>query len=970
MTIETTKIPRRQKCVDKNHPYIGGTDDIIDDKSELTVGELVGNKDYDAASHSGMGRVILKKNIVNSVNTLTRDMFYKGEVGSREPNTNTVFVIQYDYTLAEDITIPANCVLQFDGGSISGEHTITGDNTNIVADDVKIFGTDVDIIGNFANKELNLAWFGAIGDTVTDCTSAVQKTVDVIGNINIETITAPDGIYRLTQAINLSPTTESARWTIAFKGKSRPYANVRRGLVFLGNTGSVMFEAIGNLNVTFENIGFFIDKDLCTTPSTMAIFGARGNMQNFYDPRLFLTSCSIYFRVNDHNVVNNGVGYIGVMLKDCEESVFYNCSITADLPVALTPDAKIKLVALDSDGYPTNSSVNFTYVPVFQDDYNHLYIAASNTLQRFYNCAFYIYGNNPCVYIRGSIGVTIKSCYCGSPAGGKKGHAIELANVNAINLDMEIDHYHSSILAINIVRFSNIRTYGGRPSGANKADILLWKEEDSEYFVFANNTIMSYYIALPIANVAASNAYISNNTIWTTGITSTTDDKSHTIDSANLLYTGHNRYNFRDTSAVRPREISLSAGTTIPTSTTTPSGSIRYMMNVNRPIFYLGYGYGSKWLDYLGFNAKDLNDAPLKNVGTTEEREAFNLGTGGAGALFNGFPFYDKDLKKPLWYNGDKYIDANGDSVGIIKAGKYSERPDNPRIGFEFFCTDGYTEDGGSSNQGIPIFHKGNDVWGDALGVLMDYDRIVFDDYILVKEKISNNSLALRFKATSEIELVNGTFVSTGLKKMTCTANNLYILNSSLVSLDSSSDSYLEVKIPRNNVDWITNMVGLVECRDFMSESDFVFGAWDSTNRPYKTTIRHFEELYPKLTGISFNNVWFTKTFDVTPLGENKKLTRVNFINCSAQLTGTFDNLGYCSLTEFVSANTKNVSLDIVRFVEKARTVAGRESGSINIQYAGGMTIKADGTTLTIPTEQNNVLAWTASTITFRGVSY
>lgn len=40
MTIVTTKIPRRQKCVDKQHPYIGGANDIIDDDLQLTQKQI------------------------------------------------------------------------------------------------------------------------------------------------------------------------------------------------------------------------------------------------------------------------------------------------------------------------------------------------------------------------------------------------------------------------------------------------------------------------------------------------------------------------------------------------------------------------------------------------------------------------------------------------------------------------------------------------------------------------------------------------------------------------------------------------------------------------------------------------------------------------------------------------------------------------------------------------------------------
>ena len=69
-----------------------------------------------AYPYNGMGRVVLKKNIVEGVNTLTHEAFEDSEGNDKE---NTIYVIQYDFTLGEDITVPANCVLEFDGGSIN-----------------------------------------------------------------------------------------------------------------------------------------------------------------------------------------------------------------------------------------------------------------------------------------------------------------------------------------------------------------------------------------------------------------------------------------------------------------------------------------------------------------------------------------------------------------------------------------------------------------------------------------------------------------------------------------------------------------------------------------------------------------------------------------------------------------------------------------------------------------------------------
>ena len=72
------------------------------------------NKLYDVSAFSGLGRVYLRKNIVTlggvGKNVLTQAMV----------NTaNTIYHIQYDYDLnGQTITLPAGCVLMFDGGSV------------------------------------------------------------------------------------------------------------------------------------------------------------------------------------------------------------------------------------------------------------------------------------------------------------------------------------------------------------------------------------------------------------------------------------------------------------------------------------------------------------------------------------------------------------------------------------------------------------------------------------------------------------------------------------------------------------------------------------------------------------------------------------------------------------------------------------------------------------------------------------
>lgn len=107
------------------------------------------------SEHSGLGKVYIQKN--NGV--LTQAMI----------NTaNTVYVIQYDYTLAANITIPANCTLEFDGGSISGDgsgkNTITGNSTTVTNKVVGVIFNNIILDGSFVASQIFADWFSDSDD--------------------------------------------------------------------------------------------------------------------------------------------------------------------------------------------------------------------------------------------------------------------------------------------------------------------------------------------------------------------------------------------------------------------------------------------------------------------------------------------------------------------------------------------------------------------------------------------------------------------------------------------------------------------------------------------------------------------------------------------------------------------------------------------------------------------------------------
>lgn len=84
------------------------------------------NKAYSKANFTGLGRTYLRKNIVDNNNILTQDMINE---------ENTRYIIQYTYDLnGTTINIPANVVLEFQGGSFTNG-TINCDNTIIITYD-------------------------------------------------------------------------------------------------------------------------------------------------------------------------------------------------------------------------------------------------------------------------------------------------------------------------------------------------------------------------------------------------------------------------------------------------------------------------------------------------------------------------------------------------------------------------------------------------------------------------------------------------------------------------------------------------------------------------------------------------------------------------------------------------------------------------------------------------------------------
>lgn len=122
----------------------------------------------------GMGYVILRKN-KSFAEQVTKE--------------NTIYEIRYDFTIEDDITIPYNCVLEFNGGSISGAYTLTGNNTSIKANEKDIIFTGVIFDGSWIVKDIYATWFFDVEQT-----NRLKQVFNLTSNTIHNNVYLPSGL--------------------------------------------------------------------------------------------------------------------------------------------------------------------------------------------------------------------------------------------------------------------------------------------------------------------------------------------------------------------------------------------------------------------------------------------------------------------------------------------------------------------------------------------------------------------------------------------------------------------------------------------------------------------------------------------------------------------------------------------------------------------------------------------------------
>lgn len=120
-----------------------------------------------------------------------------------DPNltvANTTYVVTLTHVINTNVYLESNVTLIFMGGMITGNGTLKGNNTFLVAPITQIFSSDLNITGSWIMDRAYPQWFGAKNDGITDSSQAINKAINLkrVGEVFI-----PRGEYVVSSSIML-----------------------------------------------------------------------------------------------------------------------------------------------------------------------------------------------------------------------------------------------------------------------------------------------------------------------------------------------------------------------------------------------------------------------------------------------------------------------------------------------------------------------------------------------------------------------------------------------------------------------------------------------------------------------------------------------------------------------------------------------------------------------------------------------
>ena len=205
---------------------------------------------------SEMSRVTL-----DGSNVLTQEMM------PLKTGENTIYVVRKNFKLETNITIPNNCVLLFDGGSILGDCTLNGQGTYLSGILLNVIDKNVVLKGDWHFQNISPDWF--IGSDL----EKVQKAFDVSIS-NRSTQISIDRTYNLTGGtVYIDRGYHSADEISKWSRRNLIVSGIGEGRLIKEDTGFMFSANSASIDFEFNNIHFRgyvdnsnkfdIDSDMC-----------------------------------------------------------------------------------------------------------------------------------------------------------------------------------------------------------------------------------------------------------------------------------------------------------------------------------------------------------------------------------------------------------------------------------------------------------------------------------------------------------------------------------------------------------------------------------------------------------------------------------------------------------------------------------------------------------------------------------
>ena len=646
--------------------------------------------------------------------------------------SNVIYRINNDIDLGgETLTIPANCTLDFQGGSfING--TIIGSNTKIKAGLQKIFNSDIILTGTWNVEESYPEWFGAKGDGVTDDTISLQTCINYFNVIKLSNRTYITNMLNIPSFKNIIG--EGKNSII----KANPSMKLTNNYLIRTKDGGSGIR-ISNLKIICGNTSNEADYKIggigliSTANANNDQWDTRNIIENVEILNCYTASIYIgtYQRENKiqncfiSNTTNNGINCQGT------DNMINGCTIAGSHLSGIMLQGNNRLSNTKLFGCcKSKVTKNLYALDIFGSKCN----VSNIELQQNYYGGVIVRGNSN--YVQ----VTNDNNGSGNTAGTSTGVSIvgsyNTIIVTSYNFSFHDDAYERYFASTNYNTVGNTIIVNGTPLNNNKMAILSpWTKDNITNIIISNGfdltkrcsikfpSKMNVYkytnkgtgsisniggnlrLSMTSATVVANDCIqavipIPKDNVDPNGVISakmlfkkTGDTNGIIYPYANIVttYTNASGSNTRTDACIIRNNfdnedyIELLIVSSLHHANIDATSIINIVLNIS-----LGSKEIASDLSVEGYftditiGAKTLNGVNielLKTVGTTEQRPTNDL-------ILSGFKYYDTTLNKYIMWNGTVWRNLDGSALLATK-GSTIERPTLTivEIGFQYYDT-------------------------------------------------------------------------------------------------------------------------------------------------------------------------------------------------------------------------------------------------------------------------------------------